>query len=178
MNREGNKGVFVAESGQAGERATGAEDGTVQVVVFFVGGGQYALDIMQIKEIIRPVTVTPVPLAPDFVEGILELRGAFLPLVDLRKRFGIEMTPVNRNTKYVIVGIEGRIVGLLVDRMADRRRIPTADISDPPAMAVGPSSKFFSGVVKSEGDVVMLLNLDEILSPEERAQLRGMETSE
>lgn len=159
---------------QAQER----DEATVQVVCFRVGDGTYALDIMRIKEIIRPVPVTPVPLAPGFVEGIIELRGAFLPLVDLRKRFGLDLTAVDRDSKYVIVGIDGRIVGLLVDSVADRRHLAMADVSPPPAMAVGNAARFFSGVAKSEGDVIVLLDLDQILSPEERDQLRTMESAE
>lgn len=152
-------------------RAHESDEGTMQVVCFQVGAGKYALDIMRIKEIIRPVDITPVPLAPSFIEGIIELRGAFLPLVDLRKRFGLPLSPVDRDTKYVIVGIDGRIVGLLVDRVADRRRIATADIAEPPAMAVGPAARFFAGVIKDDGDVLVLLDLDQILSQEERAAL-------
>jgi purine-binding chemotaxis protein CheW len=154
-----------------------ADDGTLQVVCFRVGDGTYALDIMRIKEIIRPVPITKVPLAPPFVEGIIELRGAFLPLVDLRKRFDLPAGPADRDSKYIIVGIDGRIVGLLVDAVADRRRVPTAEISDPPAIAVGGRSRFFAGVVKSEGDVLVLLDLDAILSASEKDQLRGMETA-
>jgi purine-binding chemotaxis protein CheW len=150
---------------------------SVQVVCFFVGDGQYALDIMRIKEIIRPVPITRVPLAPAFVEGIIELRGAFLPIVDVRKRFGIEAAPPNREARYVVVALEGRIIGLLVDRVADRRRVALSEVSDPPAMAFGADTRFFSGVVKSEGEIVVLLDLDAILSASEKQLLRGMEAA-
>jgi purine-binding chemotaxis protein CheW len=153
------------------------EHETLQVVCFFVGQGQYALDIMRIKEIIRPVEITAVPLAPSFVEGIIELRGAFLPIVDLRKRFGIEAAPAGRDTRYVVVALEGRIVGLLVDKVADRRRVSRDQISEPPAMAFGADSRFFSGVLKSEGDIVVVLDLDAILSASEKQLLRGMEAA-
>ncbi len=149
---------------------------TVQVVCFVVAGSIYALDIMRIKEIIRPVPITRVPLAPSFVEGIVELRGAFLPLIDLRRRFGLEPRAAGAGgdrSKYVIVGLEGRIVGLAVDDVADRRQIVESEIKPPPAL--GMASRFFAGLVKSDGEVVMILDLDAILSDEEKHQLRGME---
>jgi purine-binding chemotaxis protein CheW len=155
-----------------------SEQESLQVVSFFVGSGQYALDIMRIKEIIRPVAITAVPLAPSFVEGIIELRGAFLPIVDLRKRFGIETSPATRDARYVVVALEGRIVGLLVDRVADRRRVGRDEITEPPAMAFGADTRFFAGVLKSEGEIVVLLDLDAILSASEKQQLRGLESTD
>jgi len=148
---------------------------SVQVACFFVGSEEYALDIMRIKEIINPVPITPVPRAPNFIEGIIELRGAFLPVVDLRKRFDLPVPPASRETKYVIVAIEGRIVGLVVDRVVEVRRIAAEQISEAPDMAVGVDARFFNGVVKWDDRIVMLLDLDEVLSRAEREQLRGME---
>ena len=101
---------------------------TIQVARFHVGDEEYALDIMRIKEIINPAPITRVPRAPAFIEGIIELRGAFLPVVDLRKRFGLAPRPPGRETKYVIVSLEGRIVGLIVDRVTEVSRIATDDI--------------------------------------------------
>jgi purine-binding chemotaxis protein CheW len=150
----------------------------VQVACFFVGEQEYALDIMRIKEIINPVTITPVPRAPEFIEGIIELRGAFLPVVDLRKRFELEVTPSTRETKYVIVGLEGRIVGLIVDRVTEVRHIDTESISEPPDFAVRPEARFWDGVVKQDDRIVMLIALDQILSPAEKAELRQLERAE
>jgi len=152
---------------------------SVQVVCFVIDGALYALDIMRIKEIIRPVPITRVPMAPSFVEGIVELRGAFLPLIDLRRRFGMEpraVGPGGDHSKYVIVGLEGRIVGLAVDDVADRRQIAESEIRPPPPL--GMARHFFAGVVKSEGEVVMVLDLDAILSDAEKDQLRGMESAQ
>ena len=81
-------------------------DESLQMVGFRVGEGEYALDIMRVKEIINPVRVTAVPKAPPFIEGVIELRGAILPVVDLRKRFDLPATPATRATKFLIVVIE------------------------------------------------------------------------
>jgi purine-binding chemotaxis protein CheW len=145
-----------------------------QVACFCVGDGEYALDIMRIKEIINPVRITAVPRAPAFIEGIIELRGAYLPVIDLRKRFGLEPTPLTREGKYVIVGLEGRIVGLVVDRVIDVRRIDPDQVSEAPQLARGPEARFLSGVFSSDDRIVMMIDLDEVLSPAERSALRGL----
>jgi purine-binding chemotaxis protein CheW len=148
---------------------------TIQVARFHVGDEEYALDIMRIKEIINPAPITRVPRAPAFIEGIIELRGAFLPVVDLRKRFGLDPRAAGRETKYVIVSLEGRIVGLIVDRVTEVSRIANDDIGKPPPMAVGDEGRFFSGVVKTGDRILLMLDLDAVLSSAERAQLRGLE---
>ncbi len=165
------------------DRSGGAryEDGggeTVQLCSFFVGTEEYALDIMRIKEIINPVSVTPVPRAPAFIEGIIELRGAFLPVIDLRRRFELAVTAFTRDTKFVIVGLAGRILGLVVDRVAEVKPIPVDQISAAPELAVAGDSRYFNGVVKWNDRIVMLLDLDAVLSPAETDQLRGMEQAE
>ncbi len=151
-------------------------DETRQLACFVVGAEEYALDIMRIKEIINPVKVTQVPRSPTFVEGIIELRGAFLPVVDLRKRFDLPPMDTTRDTKYIIVALEGRIVGLVVDKVIEVRRIDAGSVSDAPEMAIGDTQRFFNGVAKWDERIVMLMNLDEILSPEEKQQLLGMQS--
>lgn len=175
MSDSQDKPGAVGIAGNAHEEEAHERGETMQVACFFVGSEEYALDIMRIKEIINPVPVTPVPKAPAFIEGIIELRGAFLPVVDLRKRFDLPTTPATRETKYVIVAIERRIVGLVVDRVVEVRRIATEQISEAPDMAVGVDARYFNGVVKWDDRIVMMLDLDEVLSRAEREQLRGME---
>ena len=156
----------------------GAGPESIQLACFFVGDEEYALDIMRIKEIINPVAITRVPRAPEFIEGIIELRGAFLPVVDLRRRFELAISEATRETKYVIVGLEGRILGLVVDRVAEVKRITVDQISAAPDLALGGETRYFNGVVKWEGRIVMLLDLDEVLSATEKDQLRGLERAE
>ncbi len=164
---------FGAGVDRHGDDSAGPE--SIQLACFFVGDEEYALDIMRIKEIINPVTITRVPRAPDFIEGIIELRGAFLPVVDLRRRFELSMAEVTRETKYVIVALEGRILGLVVDRVAEVKRITIDQISDAPELALGGDTRYFNGVVKWDDRIVMLLDLDEVLSTTEKDQLRGLE---
>jgi purine-binding chemotaxis protein CheW len=162
----------------------------VQLVAFLVGDGNYAIDIMRIKEIINPVKVTAVPKAPPFIEGVIELRGAILPVVDLRKRFDLPATSPTRATKFLIVAIEvaGRrmIVGLVVDGVLEPLRVTREQIRPAPALTTGEAA-YFSGVVnrrrqardgkqiEDEEGIFMLLELDAVLSSKEKITLAGMD---
>jgi purine-binding chemotaxis protein CheW len=149
----------------------------VQMVAFHVGQGDYALDIMRIKEIINPLQVTAVPKAPAFIEGVVELRGAILPIVDLRKRFDLPATTPTRSTKILIVGIDvgGRrmIVGLVVDGVSEPIRVPRDQLRQAPPLTVG-ATPYFSGMVHHSGKILMLLDLDAILSSTEKISLAGL----
>jgi purine-binding chemotaxis protein CheW len=145
----------------------------VQLATFLVGGEEYALDIMRIKEIIHPLKITPVPKVPPFIEGVIELRGAILPIVDLRKRFDLAAPPPTRSTKYIIVGIEGRIVGLVVDGVGEVLRVGRAEIRPSPLVS-GDAARYFSGVCHHAGRIIMILDIDRILSSDEKISLAAL----
>ena len=159
------------------DEAAQATGESLQVAAFCVGEQQYGLDIMRIKEIINPVAITPVPRAPVFIEGIIELRGAFLPVVDLRKRFRIEATSMTRENKFVIVSLSGRVIGLIVDKVIEVRRIPVGSISDRADLALGANTKFLTGCYKSDDAILLMLDLDEVLSSVEKDELLDMEST-
>ncbi|HZS38519.1 MAG TPA: chemotaxis protein CheW [Polyangia bacterium] len=150
----------------------------LQLVAFSVGSGEYALDIMRIKEIINPVKITPVPKAPPFIEGVIELRGTILPVVDLRKRFDLVPTPTARSTKFLVVAIDvsGRrmIVALIVDGVSEPLRVPLEQVRAAPALAQGEAA-YFSGVVHHGSRIFMILDLDAILSSREKITLAGLD---
>jgi purine-binding chemotaxis protein CheW len=166
------KGIGAAERGRQRERVE-----LVQLVAFGVGQGDYAVDIMRIKEIINPVPVTPMPKAPSFVEGVIELRGVILPLLDVRKRFDLQPSPASRATKYLIVAIDvgpARIIaGLVVDRVSEPLRVPKGEIKPAPQLSVSEQA-FFTGVVHHNGRMLMVLDVDALLSSQEKQQLSGM----
>lgn len=161
-----------------------------QLAAFAVGAGWYAIDIMRIKEIIKPLPITRVPKAPPFVEGVIELRGAILPIIDMRRRFDLEPTPLTRASKYLIVAIEGLgsrtdarhaerhdqrwIVGLTVDGVREVIRVPREEVRPAPPMALGESTRYFSGVCRHRDHIVMIVDLDSLLSPTERVSLAGL----
>ena len=157
-----------------------------QLVAFGVGAGEYAVDIMRIKEIINPVPVVAMPKAPVFIEGVIELRGAILPVIDVRKRFDLEPSPPTRATKFLIVGLDvGRaggggeeqgarmIVGLVVDRVSEPLRVPKADIKPAPQLTVAEQA-FFNGVVHHQGRMLLVLEVDALLASHEKLTLSGL----
>jgi purine-binding chemotaxis protein CheW len=149
----------------------------MQMVAFHVGTGDYALDIMRIKEIINPLQVTSVPKAPGFIEGVVELRGAILPVIDLRKRFDLPPTAPTQQSKVLIVAIDvgGRrmIVGLIVDGVSEPIRVARDQLRPAPPLTQG-ATPYFSGMVHHAGKILMVLDLDAILSSTEKNSLAGL----
>jgi purine-binding chemotaxis protein CheW len=164
--------------GGANERAKTRERVELtQLVAFGVGDGDYALDIMRIKEIINPVAVVPMPKAPPFIEGVIELRGAILPIVDVRKRFDLASTTPTRATKFLIVSVDlgeqRAIVGLVVDRVSEPLRVPRTDIKPAPRLSISERA-YFTGVVAHHGKMLMVLDIDAILTSAEKLTLSGL----
>ena len=165
--------------GISGRTRAAAPKEIVQLAAFVVGEERYALDIMRIKEIINPLPITRVPKSPPFIEGVIELRGAILPVVDLRKRFDAHPGPLSRTAKYLIVAMEGIggerwIVGLVVDKVLEVIRIARDDVRPAPTMTFGETARYFSGVCRHRDRIVMVIDLDAILSSNERITLAGM----
>ncbi|RMH41459.1 MAG: chemotaxis protein CheW [Deltaproteobacteria bacterium] len=146
----------------------------MQVATFFVGAQEYALDILRIKEIIVPLPITRVPRAPAFIEGIIELRGAVLPVIDLRKRFGTDAGPPARSTKYVLATVARHVVGLIVDRVGEVLTLDEADLLAPPELAVGEGARFVTAVCRRGDRMIFVIDIDQVLSEAERSDLVRM----
>jgi len=146
-------------------------DDLIQLAAFRLGDEEFAIDIMRIKQIIPPQRITKVPKAPRFVEGVVELRGSILPIVDLRRRFDLPNLELTRASKYIIVSIEGRLVGLVVDAVSQVLRVPRTDVKPPPEFGPAAGPNFFSGVYQIGGRMVMILDLDQILTSQEKIEL-------
>lgn len=167
----------MTERDRAGRRPGGElppSDGVLaQLCTFRVGGEDYALDIMRLREIITPLPVTPVPRAPAFVEGVIRLRGDVIPVLDLRRRLGLPVTPPTRKTKVLIVLVAGRRLGLVVDEVTEVLRIPRAEIRPAPGLVEGGGARFFLGVCGGESGggrrgatrLRLLLNVKALLEP-------------
>ena len=147
----------------------------VQLVTFKVGGEEFGLDVFSVHEILRWQGVTPVPRAPAFVEGVLDVRGAVVPVIDLRRRFEVPQYGHDDETRIVLVEFGGERLGLVVDAVTEVLRAPETAISAPPAYIKGLAAEFVRGIVRLEGRLVILLDLDRILSSEERIALEGAE---
>lgn len=143
----------------------------IQLACFRVGEVYYALDILRIREIIRPQKLTPIPKAPEFVEGVINLRGAVIPVVDLRKRFDLGGGGSDRKTRVIICAMIGKIIGLIVDEVAEVRRYTRQEIQPAPQYLKGRGAEFFLGVCRRDDDLVMVLDLERILSSGEKLDL-------
>lgn len=127
-----------AREGREGREGRGnAGDEELKVAGFYVGQGLYGIEIMRIKEVIqaRPYPIRPVPYAPAIVEGVIQLRGVVIPVVDLRRRFGVTIDPaMDHLNKLIIVSVAGRIAGLKVDRVLGELRVPAGGLRPAPSM--------------------------------------------
>jgi len=143
----------------------------VQLACFRVGDQLYGLNILRIREIVRPQKLRPVPKAPAFIEGVMNLRGAVIPVVDLRRRFDLPVPPHDRKTRTIICAISGRIVGLMVDEVAEVRRYSRQEIQPAPHFLQGRGAEYFLGVCRRDDDLVMVIDLLKILSSEAKIDL-------
>ena len=146
----------------------------VQVACFRLGGDLYAIDIMRIKEIIRPLKLTSLPKFPAFMEGIVNLRGTVIPVVDLRKRFDLEEREDGPGTRLLIVSLLGQALALVVDEVTEVVTVPVKDIKPPPHLGNGIDAVYLIGVCLVKEEMIMLLNIDRLLSIQEASELGKM----
>lgn len=143
----------------------------VQLCVFRVGDESYAVDIMRVREIIQPVSVKAVPGAPEYVEGVVALRGAVIPIVDLRRRFGLPKATRTRRTKFVICRVGNRHVGLSVDAVEGVVRVARSALKPPPAVFDSGPGRYLAGVAGGDGPVRFLLDVRALFEEAGRAGL-------
>ena len=148
------------------ENRVDLEDST-NLVTFRLGSGEYAIDIMQAKEIIKMEKITLIPNAPDFVEGVINLRGNIIPIIDLKKRFNLEETEGDKNTGIIIVKIEDVDMGIIIDSISKVVSISNSDIQPPPPMLSGIGQKYIKGVGKLEDKLLVVLDLEKLFTTDE-----------
>ncbi len=146
----------------------------VQLACFRVGAELYALDIMRIKEIIRPQKLTPVPKAPSFIEGVINLRGAVIPVADMRKRFDQPIDTDSRKNRIVICLLAGKYIGLLVDEVTEVKRFGRKEIAPSPQFVHGAQADYFLGVARRDNELILLIDLGKVLSSEEKIELQKL----
>ncbi len=143
----------------------------MQLVTFSIGEEEFGVDILKVQEIIRTMEITKVPRAPHFVVGVINLRGKVIPIIDLRKRFGLTSREHDKHTRIIVIEINNMIVGFVVDSVSEVLRIPASTVEPPPPVVAGLESEYISGVGKLEDRLLILLDLDSLLSGEERDML-------
>lgn len=143
-----------------------------QLVIFQLAEGTFGLDIQYVREINRLMEVTPIPTAPDYVEGIMNLRGAVVPVVSLGLRFGLEKSATTKDSRIVVIESNHNLLGLVVDQVSEVLRLPAADVASASNMATGGVSvDFINGVGKVNDKLILLLAPDKLFTDEEQVQL-------
>jgi len=141
---------------------------TIQMVGFKLNKEFYGIDIIQVQEIIRMHEITMVPRTPEFVKGVVNLRGKVVPIISLRERFGIKEIEPTKETRIIIVRIEVGVIGFIVDAVAEVIRIPERLIEPPPATATSIETEYIKGVGKLEDNLIIILDLNKVLTKEKK----------
>lgn len=146
----------------------------LQLVAFQLGEESYGVDIAQVQEIIRMQPVTKVPGAPTFVEGVINLRGRVIPVLDLRKRFNLPARRDTKDTRIVVVEVPPHTVGMIVDAVDEVLRINEEKVEPPSPFIASIDTEYLKGVGKLEGKLLILLDLAKVLSKEEKNALEDL----
>jgi purine-binding chemotaxis protein CheW len=162
------------------EKKTAVVEDTIQLVTFQVGTEEYGLAINSITEVVRPLKITPLPKMPAFIEGVINLRGVIIPIVDLRNRFELKTIKndprkmrmiITRGAVHTATGASLDLLGLVVDNVDEVIHVPKKDIDAAPEAATGRHADFITGMGKVGDRLIILLDITRILSQQERAAL-------
>lgn len=143
----------------------------LQLVSFIIGSEEYAVDIFYVKEINRLSHITKVPNAPEFIEGVINLRGRIIPVIDLRIKMGLPKKENDKNSRIIVIEDEELLVGFLVDAVKEVIRIPKKIIEEPPEIVTSNKTEFISSVGKLDDRLLIMIDLKKILSKNEHNQL-------
>lgn len=146
-------------------------DGETQLVVFRMENEEFACNINDVREVLKMVRITPLPRSLEFVEGVINLRGDVIPVIDLRKRFGLSEADLTDDSRIIIVEVEERMVGLIIDSVSEVNRLSNKQIQDAPERVAGGKTNLIMGVGKVDERLLIILNLNRILTSEEQIAL-------
>ncbi len=142
-----------------------------QLVIFELANEQYGVDIAAVEGIIKMQLITVVPHAPSFVEGVTNLRGSVLPVIDLRKRFNLPQEETTKNSRIIHIAIDNVKVGMIVDAVSEVLRVSEEAVEPTPSIVTTVDSAFITGIAKLEGRLIILLDLGKVLSFNEQEKL-------
>lgn len=140
------------------------DDDLLQLVTFRIGEEEFGVDILAVQEIIRLMQITMVPRAPAFIEGVINLRGKVIPVINMRTRFSLPSVTHDSNTRIVVMEFGQKIVGFLVDGVSEVLRIPANTVEEAPPVVSGIGSEYIKGVGKLDDRLLILLDLNNLLS--------------
>lgn len=154
--------ILQKQQRQMNEPEAHNKEEVVQLVGFIVGEEEYAIPILNIQEIIKPIEYTRVPSVPDYVLGVFNLRGSVMPLIDLRSKFGLEQARQNEQTRYIVMKGEDNAAGFVIDRLTEAIRIKKSRI-DPPPETLHKDKGMIYGIGKREDNILTILKVESLL---------------
>lgn len=146
-----------------------ATEGVLQLVTFTLGSEEYAIDILRVQEINRMSSITMVPNSPHYVEGVINLRGKVIPVINLRKKFDIPEKENDSSSRIIILEMRGATIGILVDAVSEVLRVPSKIVEPPPPMSTNISAEFINGIAKMDDRLIILLDIDKLIGNPEDA---------
>lgn len=149
-------------------------DTVLQWVTFKLQEETYGINVMQVQEVLRYTEIAPVPGSPDYVLGIINLRGNVVTVIDTRSRFGLEPAEVTENSRIVIIEAEKQVIGILVDSVAEVVYLKSSEIDTAPNVGTEESARFIQGVSNREGELLILVDLNKLLSDEEWEEISSI----
>ncbi len=155
----------------AQESSLSEATGTTQLVSFRLGKEEYGLEITKIREIILMGEITRIPQTPEYVKGLINLRGTVIPVIDLRIRFGLPEAELTHESRTVVLNVADKVIGIIVDGVSEVLRISPGQIAPPPPTVAGLGREYLTGLVKLDDRLLILLDVDKIFGQEEIATL-------
>ncbi len=138
-------------------------DELLQLVSFKIGSEEYGIDILKVQEINRMPEITKVPQAPHYVDGVINLRGKVIPIINTRRKFSLEEKEHDKDTRIVVVDINGEVIGLIVDSVNEVLRIPSSIVEPPPNVTIDSGADYITGVARLEDRLLILLDLGKLV---------------
>ena len=156
------------------DTAQTADDPILQWVTFRLDNETYGINVMQVQEVLRHTEIAPVPGAPEYVLGIINLRGNVVTVIDTRQRFGLASAEVTEQTRIVIIEADRQVVGILVDSVAEVVYLRQSEIETAPHIGTDESAKFIQGVCNKNDELLILVDLDKMMTDDEWAELQDI----
>ena len=157
-----------------GKTASGFDQIAGKYLTFFLEEEEYGLEILKVREIIGVMEITPVPRTPEFIRGVINLRGKVIPVIELRQKFGMETVEQTDETCIIVVQAEGMEMGIVVDRVSEVTDISSEEIQEAPSFGTSVDTDYILGIGKSEERVKLLLDIDQVLSVEEAGEVQSL----
>jgi len=139
-------------------------DDLIQLVSFRLGQEEFGIEILKVQEINRMVEITKVPQAPHYCEGVINLRGKVIPVINLRKKFGLDIQEWDRSTRILVCDVDGNVVGMIVDSVEEVLKIPQSTIEPTPDIVTSVDSGYINGIAKQEKSLLIFLDVTKIAS--------------